>query len=277
MEMRYPSHPDKVQHFNTDQLRDEFLIEKLFVDGAITMVYTHIDRVVIGGAVPAGKPLALPDNVKELGTAFFLERREVGIVNVGGVGKVTVDGATFAMQKLDGLYVGMGAKVVQFASDDASAPAHFYFMSVPAHTTYPTTHIPISDAEPLRLGDIANSNERTIYKFIHPDGVKSCQLTLGVTLLEPNNMWNTMPAHLHSRRSEVYFYFDIEGDNVVFHLMGDPSETRHLVMRNEQAVISPSWSIHAGMGTGNYAFIWAMAGENQAFSDMDPVAMSDLR
>ncbi len=277
MEMRYPSHPDKVQHFNTDQLRDEFLIEKLFVDGAITMVYTHIDRVIIGGAAPTGEPLALPDNVKELGTAFFLERREVGIVNVGGAGKVTVDGATFAMQKLDGLYVGLGAKVVQFASADAAQPAHFYFMSVPAHTTYPTTHIPISDAEPLRLGDIANSNERTIYKFIHPDGVKSCQLTLGVTLLEPNNMWNTMPAHLHSRRSEVYFYFDIEGDNVVFHLMGDPNKTRHIVMRDEQAVISPSWSIHAGMGTGNYAFIWAMAGENQAFTDMDPVAMSDLR
>lgn len=277
MEMRYPSNPDKVKYFNTDQLREEFLIEKLFVAGEINMIYTHIDRCVIGGAAPAGAALALPDNVKELGTAFFLERREIGIVNVGGTGKVTVDGENFPMQKIDGLYVGMGAKEVQFASDEATQPAHFYFMSVPAHTTYPTTHIPISDAEPLHLGDISNSNERTIYKFIHPDGVKSCQLTLGVTLLEPNNMWNTMPAHLHSRRSEVYFYFDLEDDNVVFHLMGEPNETRHLVMRNEQAVISPSWSIHAGMGTGNYTFIWAMVGENQLFTDMDPVAMSNLR
>ena len=277
MDMRYPSHPDKVQHFNTAQLREEFMIEKLFVPGEIVTVYTHIDRCVIGGAAPASAALALPDNVMELGTAFFLERREIGIVNVGGAGKITVDGQIFPMQKLDGLYVGMGAKVVQFSSDDVAQPAHFYFMSVPAHAAYPTTHILISNAEPLHLGDISNSNERTIYKFIHPDGVKSCQLTMGVTLLEPNNMWNTMPAHLHSRRSEVYFYFDIEADNVVFHLMGDPSETRHLVMRNEQAVISPSWSIHAGMGTGNYAFIWAMAGENQLFADMDAVALSDLR
>lgn len=277
MEMRYPSHPDKVQHFNTDQLREEFMIETLFVDGEITMVYTHIDRVIIGGICPTNAALALPAGVTELGTDTFLERRELGVVNVGGPGKITVDGQSFTMQKQDGLYVGMGAKDVQFASDDAAKPAHFYCISVPAHASFPTTHIPISDAEPLHLGDISNSNERTIYKFIHPDGVKSSQLTMGVTLLEPNNMWNTMPAHLHSRRMEAYFYFDIEDDNVVFHLMGDPNETRHLVMRNEQAVISPSWSIHAGMGTGNYAFIWAMAGENQLFTDMDAVAMSDLR
>ena len=277
MEMRYPSHPAKVQRFNTDELREEFLIEKLFIDGLITLVYTHIDRVIIGGAVPLSAPLQLPDNMPELGTTFFLERREMGIVNIGGPGTVTVDGEVFPMQKLDGLYVGRGSEVVQFASDAASASAHFYFMCVPAHTTLPTTHIAISDAEPLELGSISNSNERTIYKFIHPDGVKSCQLTLGVTLLKPNNMWNTMPAHTHSRRSEVYCYFDLEGDNVVFHLMGEPNATRHLVMRNEQAVISPSWSIHAGMGTSSYAFIWAMAGENQTFTDMDTIAMPDLR
>ncbi len=277
MDMRYPSHPDKVKHFNTDQLREEFLIEKLFVDGEITMVYTHIDRAIAGGACPIGEALALPGDIKEVGTSFFLERREMGVVNVGGDGTVTVDGQSFTMTKLDGLYIGMGAKDVRFASADAAKPAHFYFMSNPAHATYPTVHIPISDATPQHMGDIANSNKRTIYKYIHPDGVKSAQLVMGVTLLEPNNMWNTMPAHLHSRRMEIYFYFDIEGDNVVFHLMGDPNETRHLVMRNEQAVISPSWSIHAGMGTGNYAFIWAMAGENQSFADMDPVAMSDLR
>ncbi|MBN1678902.1 MAG: 5-dehydro-4-deoxy-D-glucuronate isomerase [Anaerolineae bacterium] len=277
MDMRYPSHPDKVKHFNTNQLREEFLIDTLFVDGEITMVYTHIDRVITGGVCPTSKLLALPADIKELGTAFFLERREMGVVNVGGSGTISVDGQAFTMQKLDGLYIGMGAKDVRFASDQAGEPAHFYFISTPAHASFPTVHIPINDAEPLHLGDISNSNERTIYKFIHPDGVKSSQLVMGVTLLEPNNMWNTMPAHLHSRRMEVYFYFDISDENIVFHLMGEPGETRHLVMRNEQAVISPSWSIHAGMGTGNYTFIWAMAGENQLFTDMDPVAMSDLR
>ncbi len=277
MDMRYPSHPDKVQRFNTDELREEFLIEKLFVDDAITMVYSHIDRVIVGGAAPVGEPLKLTASMQEIGTTFFLERREIGIVNIGGTGSISVDGETFTLQKLDGLYVGMGAQDVQFASADRAQPAHFYFMSVPAHRQFPTAHIVISDAEPTDLGSISNSNERTIYKFIHPAGVKSCQLTLGVTLLKPNNMWNTMPAHTHSRRSEVYCYFDLEGENVVIHLMGDPNETRHLVIRNEQAVISPSWSIHAGMGTGSYAFIWAMAGENQTFTDMDAVAMGDLR
>ncbi|MFN8448781.1 MAG: 5-dehydro-4-deoxy-D-glucuronate isomerase [Anaerolineae bacterium] len=277
MQMRYPSNPEKVRTFTTEQLRDEFLIDKLFSDDAITLVYSHIDRIIVGGACPVTTALELTASKKDLGTDTFLERREVGIVNVGGAGTVTVDGVDYAMSKLDGLYVGKGAQSVRFASADASAPAHFYFTSTPAHATYPTTHIPISRAEPNHLGSIANSNERTIYKYIHPDGVKSCQLVLGVTLLEPNNMWNTMPAHTHARRMEVYFYFDVQGDNVVFHLMGEPDETRHLVIRNEQAVISPSWSIHAGMGTGNYAFIWAMAGENQTFSDMDAVPMRALR
>ncbi len=277
MQMRYPSNPEKVRTFTTEQLRDEFLIDKLFSDDAITLVYSHIDRIIVGGACPVTTALELTASKQDLGTDTFLERREVGIVNVGGAGTVTVDGVDYAMSKLDGLYVGKGAQSVRFASADASAPAHFYFTSTPAHATYPTTHIPISRAEPNHLGSIANSNERTIYKYIHPDGVKSCQLVLGVTLLEPNNMWNTMPAHTHARRMEVYFYFDVQGDNVVFHLMGEPDETRHLVIRNEQAVISPSWSIHAGMGTGNYAFIWAMAGENQTFSDMDAVPMRALR
>lgn len=276
MEMRYPSHPEKVKHYSTAQLREEFLIPKLFTDDSVNMVYSHIDRVIVGGACPVSKALSLTASSKDLGANSFLERREIGIVNIGGAGQVAVDGTVYAMSKLDGLYVGMGAKDVQFASADASEPAHFYFMSSPAHMTYPTEYIPINSAEPLHLGNISNSNERTIYKYIHPDGVKSCQLVMGVTLLEPNNMWNTMPAHTHARRMEVYLYFDIAGENTVFHLMGEPSETRHLVVRNEQAVISPSWSIHSGMGTGNYAFIWAMAGENQAFSDMDAVAMSDL-
>ncbi len=277
MEMRYPAHPDRVKKYTTEQLRSEFLIENLFVEGAINMVYSHIDRIITGGAAPASEALALVGDPKELGADFFLQRREMGVVNVGGPGSVTVDGTAYAMTKLDGLYIGMGTQKVTFASDDAANPAHFYFSSTPAHHTYPTVHIAISTATPARMGDITNSNKRTIYKYIHPDGPQSCQLVMGVTLLEPNNMWNTMPAHTHARRMEVYFYFDIEGDNVVFHLMGEPNETRHLVMRNEQAAISPSWSIHAGMGTGSYAFIWAMAGENQTFSDMDPVAMTDLR
>lgn len=277
MQMRYPSNPEKVRTFTTEQLREEFLIERLFTDDAINLVYSHIDRIIVGGACPVTKTLDLTASKKDLGTDTFLERRELGVVNVGGAGTVTVDGTAYPMAKLDGLYVGKGAQSVQFASADAGAPAHFYFTSTPAHASYPTTHIPISSAEPNHLGSIANSNERTIYKYIHPDGVKSCQLVLGVTLLEPNNMWNTMPAHTHARRMEVYFYFDVSGDNVVFHLMGEPDETRHLVIRNEQVAISPSWSIHAGMGTGNYAFIWAMAGENQTFSDMDAVAMTTLR
>ncbi len=277
MEMRYPSHPEKVKHFDTTQLRDEFLIPTLFSEDAISMVYSHIDRIIVGGVCPVSKTLDLKADSKDIGADFFLQRRELGVVNVGGDGIVTVDGTQFTLSKLDGLYVGMGAQQVQFSSADSSSPAHFYLTSTPAHTTYPTTRIAINDAEPLHLGSISNSNERTIYKYIHPDGTKSCQLVLGVTLLEPNNMWNTMPAHTHSRRMEVYFYFDIQADNVVFHLMGEPDETRHVVIRNEQAVISPSWSVHAGMGTGNYSFIWAMAGENQTFSDMDAVAMSTLR
>ncbi|MBN2469944.1 MAG: 5-dehydro-4-deoxy-D-glucuronate isomerase [Anaerolineae bacterium] len=278
MEMRYPSSPDAVERFTTAELRDEFLIETLFADGAINMVYSHIDRVIVGGAVPTNAVLALAGDPKELGADFFLQRRELGIVCVsGGAGTVTVDGTAYAMDKLDGLYVGMGVKDVSFASVDAANPAHFYFVSTPAHQTYPTAHIPIKDAEPQHLGDPANSNKRTIYKYIHPAGVQSCQLVLGVTLLAPNNMWNTMPAHTHARRMEVYLYFDIAGDNVVFHLMGQPDETRHLIMRNEQAAISPSWSIHAGMGTVNYSFVWAMAGENQTFSDMDGVSMTALR
>ena len=277
MEQRYPVHPDEVKTFTTDELRQNFLIESLFVPGEIELVYSHIDRIITGGALPTNGPLALTGDPKALGAEFFLERREMGVVNIGGPGAITVDGQAFPMTKLDGLYIGRGARDVTFASDDPSNPARFYLSSTPAHASCPTTHIPLSAATPQHLGDLSNSNERTIYKYIHPDGVQSCQLVMGVTLLEPNNMWNTMPAHTHVRRMEVYLYFDLSGDNVVFHLMGEPDETRHLVVRNQQAVISPSWSVHAGVGTGNYTFIWAMAGENQTFSDMDPVAMTDLR
>ncbi len=277
MEMRYPPQPEHARTFTTDQLREHFLIESLFEPGAVRLVYSHVDRVIVGGACPTGEPQALVGDPKTLGAAFFLERRELGVVNVGGPGTMTVDGQTFTLDKPDGLYIGRGSRDVCFESTNADHPARFYFCSTPAHAAYPTAHIPLSSAAPQHLGDLAHSNERTIYKYIHPDGVKSSQLVLGVTLLQPNNMWNTMPVHTHVRRMEVYFYFDIEGNNVVFHLMGQPDETRHLVVRNEQAVISPSWSIHSGVGTGNYAFIWAMAGENQTFSDMDPVSMDQLR
>lgn len=276
MDMRYPSHPDAVKTFTTAQLRDEFLIPTVFVEGELTLTYSHIDRVIVGGAAPLEQPIALTADAKTLGADYFLQRREVGIINVGGSGVVTADGTTYAMNPRDCLYVGMGIKEVQFTSDNPNQPAHFYLISTPAHAAYPTTHIPIASAEPNHLGSISNSNERTIYKYIHPDGVKSCQLVMGMTLLDPNNMWNTMPPHTHARRMEVYFYFNISENNVVFHLMGEPDETRHLVVRDEQAVIAPSWSVHAGMGTGSYAFIWAMAGENQTFSDMDAVSLSSL-
>jgi 4-deoxy-L-threo-5-hexosulose-uronate ketol-isomerase len=277
MEMRYPSHPEQVKRMTTEELRSEFLVQNLFLPGELVLVYSHIDRVIVGGVMPTNAAIPLAADPKEIAADYFLERREVGIVNLGGAGEIMTDGTSHRMEKIDALYVGKGTQQVEFSSLDPANPAHFYLVSAPAHTTHPTVKMSNSDAEPLHLGSISNSNERTIYKYIHPDGVQSCQLTMGVTLLEANNMWNTMPAHTHARRMEVYCYFDIAGDNVVFHLMGEPDETRHLVMRNEQAAISPSWSIHAGMGTGNYAFVWAMAGENQAFTDMDAVAMEDLR
>jgi 4-deoxy-L-threo-5-hexosulose-uronate ketol-isomerase len=277
MEMRYPVHPSTVKSMSSDDLYENYHVNSLFTPGELKFVYSHIDRVIIGGVVPTDSPIKLVADAKDLAADFFLERREVGVVNIGGPGTITVDGEAFSLVKQDGLYVGKGKQDVLFASDDAANPAHYYLFSAPSHAPYPTMQIQLADADPVRLGDIQHSNTRTIYKYIHPDGVKSSQIVMGVTLLEPNNMWNTMPAHTHARRMEVYLYFDIPSDAVVFHLMGEPDETRHLVMRDKEAVISPSWSIHAGMGTSNYAFIWAMAGENQAFTDMDAVAMASLR
>lgn len=277
MEMRYPVDQTAVKTMSADELYNHFQVRNLFQDGQLTLVYSHIDRVIIGGAVPIDTPIELQVDEKEIGASFFLERREVGIINVGGTGAVKVDSKEFELDKQDGLYLGKGTTPVTLHSSDGSNPARFYLISTPAHADYPAEHIKLSDAEPLHLGDLANSNERTIYKYIHPDGVQSCQLVMGMTLLQPNNMWNTMPAHLHARRMEVYLYFDIEAPNVVFHLMGEPNETRHLIMRDGEAVISPSWSIHSGMGTNSYSFIWAMAGENQSFADMDAVSMDELR
>lgn len=241
------------------------------------MVYSHVDRYITGGVLPTTKTVKLEADAKEMGADYFLERREIGIINVGGEGVVTVDGVAYDMEPRDCLYIGMGSKDVTFASKEAARPARFYFNSTPAHKTYPTEKVAISKATPQHLGSLSSSNERTIYKYIHRDGVQSCQLVMGMTLLKPNNMWNTMPCHTHNRRSEVYFYFDMPEDGVVFHLMGEPQETRHVVVRNEQAIISPSWSIHSGVGTSNYTFIWGMAGENQTFEDMDMVDMKDLK
>ncbi|MBG9795740.1 5-keto-4-deoxyuronate isomerase [Paenibacillus dendritiformis] len=277
MEIRYACHPEGAKGYDTSRLREEFLIEKLFVDNEIQMVYSHVDRYITGGVLPTTKTVKLEADAKEMGADYFLERREIGIINVGGEGVVTVDGVAYDMDPRDCLYIGMGSKNVTFASKEAARPARFYFNSTLAHKTYPTEKVAISKATPQHLGSLSSSNERTIYKYIHKGGVQSCQLVMGMTLLKPNNMWNTMPCHTHNRRSEVYFYFDMPEDGVVFHLMGEPQETRHVVVRNEQAIISPSWSIHSGVGTSNYTFIWGMAGDNQTFEDMDMVDMKDLK
>lgn len=277
MEIRYATNPTETKTYDTERLRQEYLIEGLFVPGKLNLVYSHVDRFITGGAVPTTEAILLEADKHDMGADYFLERREIGIINVGAQGVVTVDGTDYVLESKDGLYVGLGNKQVVFKSTDAANPARFYLSSTPAHKNYPTQKVAISEAEPQHLGSITNSNERTIYKYIHLNGIQSCQLVMGMTLLKPGNMWNTMPCHTHNRRSEVYFYFDMPEDGVVFHLMGEPTETRHVVVRNEQAIISPSWSIHSGVGTSNYTFIWAMAGENQEFSDMDAVAMKDLK
>lgn len=277
MQIRYASHPNEVKAFDTARLREEFLIEQLFVPGKLVLTYSHVDRFIVGGVIPGAEPVKLEADRSAIGAASFLERREIGIINIGGTGTITVDGQEYLMENKDCLYVGRGALEVSFASNDAGQPAKYYFNSTPAHQTYPTVKAAISEASPNHLGSHANSNERTIYRYIHTGGIQSCQLVMGMTLLKQGSMWNTMPCHTHNRRSEVYFYFDMPTDGVVFHLMGEPTETRHIVLRNEQAVISPSWSIHSGVGTNSYTFIWGMAGENQIFEDMDAVAMKDLK
>ncbi|AOZ93462.1 5-keto-4-deoxyuronate isomerase [Paenibacillus crassostreae] len=277
MENRYVSHPNDVKVFNTERLREEFLIDSLFATDELVTVYTHVDRFIVGSAVPVTKDIKLEVNLKDIGTDYFLERREIGIINVGSKGVVIVDGMDYEVDAKECLYIGLGVKEVVFKKNGGSQPARFYFNSSPAHKSYPTKKSTQAEATPNHLGSIASSNERTIYKYIHQDGIQSCQLVMGMTELDPGNMWNTMPSHTHNRRSEIYLYFNLPEDGVVFHMMGQPDETRHLVVRNEQAIISPSWSIHSGVGTSNYTFIWGMAGENQTFNDMDAVAMQDLR
>ena len=276
LDVRYANHPEDSKHYTTEELRKHYFIETIFVADDANLTDSHVDRIIAGGIMPVTKEVKL-EGSKELGSEFFLERRELGVINIGGPGKIVVDGVEYKMNSRDGLYVGMGSKELTFSSDDAENPAKFYVNSAPAHTTYPIVKIDIEKANPVKLGSLANSNERTIFQYVHPAVCKSCQLLMGMTVLEPNNMWNTMPCHTHERRMEVYFYFNMQPETRVFHLMGEPTETRHIIVGNEQGVISPSWSIHSGVGTSNYTFIWGMVGENQTFTDMDHVAMEDLR
>ena len=280
MEVRPGANPVDVKTYDTDRLRHDFLIQDLFVADEIKTVYSQIDRIIVGAATPAKNTLTLEAGA-ELRAKYFLERREMGIINIGGSGTVTVDGKDYKFKYKDGMYIGMGAKEIKFASDDSSNPAKFYFNSAPAHKTYPTVFIdPDKDILPenkKELGCLESANHRTINKYILPGQVESCQLEMGMTCLEPGSVWNTMPCHTHDRRMEVYLYFEVPDDAVVFHYMGEPTETRHIVMRNEEAVISPSWSIHSASATHAYTFIWGMVGENQDFDDMDHVDMKDLR
>ena len=267
--------PQDVPLLDTQELRDTFLVTDLFTPGQFNATFTDLDRLVVGGVMPVDKPVELP-NHKETGRACFLERRELGAINVGGPGKVVADGQTFALDKHDCVYLPMGTKSVMFSSDDAKNPAKFYFLSCPAHAAYPARMMKSAEAAPVNLGAQETSNQRTIYKFIHQGGIQSCQLVMGLTALEPGNVWNSFPPHTHWRRTEIYFYFDL-GANVLSHFLGEPQETRHLFLHNEDVALSPNWSMHFGVGTGNYKFIWGMAGENQVFDDMDAVKPADLR
>lgn len=280
MDIRYSTNQRDVKRYTTEELRREFLIEKLFLPGELTATYSHVDRIVVLGAMPVETSLGLGatlDCRKNFGVDYFLQRRELGIINIGGPGEVTADGKKFALGHLDTLYVSMGTREVTLSSENTGEPAKFYMCSTPAHKACPTTFISMEKAAKRHLGGRASSNERTINQLIHPDVLETCQLLMGCTILDEGSVWNTMPAHTHERRMEVYMYFKIPEDNVVFHYMGEPTETRHIILHNEQAVISPSWSIHAGSGTASYAFIWAMCGENQEFDDMDNLSVMDLR
>jgi len=276
MEVRTAASPRDVKHYTTERLREEFLIQNLFVPEEIKLVYSHIDRIIAGAAVPAASPLALTAG-DELRARYFLERREMGIINIGGKGSITVDGTVYVLEPKDGMYIGMGSQEISFASENPAAPAKFYLNSAPAHTSYPTVLIKPEDCRQAELGSLEESNHRVICKYILPGQVESCQLVMGMTSLKPGSVWNTMPCHTHDRRMEVYLYFDMPEEAFVMHYMGEPEETRHIVMRNEEAVISPSWSIHAGSGSRAYTFIWGMVGENQAFDDMDHVDNRTLK
>jgi 4-deoxy-L-threo-5-hexosulose-uronate ketol-isomerase len=276
--MRLYQMADEIRYelMDTDELRETFLLEELFQPEEIEFAYVDLDRTVIGSAVPTGQALVLETD-PDLRADYFLERREMGVLNVGGAGSVVVDGKTFELGKLDCLYIGRGSKEVSFASADAAAPANFYLLSYPAHKEYPTRMVKFADLKAVDLGSFETCNKRKIFKAIHKEGIQSCQLVMGFTMLDVGSNWNTMPAHTHMRRSEVYFYFDVDAAQRVLHLMGPADATSHLVMKDKDVVVSPGWSIHAGVGTKNYSFCWGMGGENQDYSDMDPVAISELR
>lgn len=276
MNYRYANHPDDSKKYTTKDLRKHYLVEEIFVDDKIELTYSHVDRIIFGGIKPVYKELVLEAG-KEMGVEYFLERRELGLINIGGPAIVTIDGVEYNLNKRDGLYVGKGNKEVKFKSVNPEDPAKLYVNSVPSHKEYKTVKIEIEKANPVRLGDAKSLNKRTIYQYVHPNVCESCQLLMGMTILEEGSAWNTMPCHTHERRMEVYFYFDMEEDTRVFHFMGEPDETRHLVVKSEQAIISPSWSIHSGVGTSDYTFIWGMCGENQTFDDMDAIRMDKLR
>lgn len=280
MDIRYSASPHDVKRYTTDELRAEFLVQNLYRPGEVTAVYSHVDRAVVLGIMPVSGPIDIEkgmDVSKNFGTQYLLQRREAGFFNIGGPGRCTVDGTVYPLANKDCIYITMGAQSVMFVSDDAKNPAKFYGVSYPAHRSYETRLLTLADAAKKPLGEQKTANKRVINQFIHPDVLPTCQLSMGLTILDEGSVWNTMPSHTHERRMEVYTYFDIEGDNAVFHMMGQPRETRHIVMQNEDAVISPSWSIHSGVGTASYAFIWAMGGENQEFDDMDVEKTRDIR
>lgn len=277
MDVRYSPDQNGFKKLNTEELRKSFLVESLFTENKVLLVYSDIDRSITGSAVPVGKTLKLTATKKEIAADYFTERRELGIINIGSRGSVFVDKKEYKMVNRDALYIGRGSKKIEFKSANDKKPAMFYFVSYPAHTTYPDKQIKFSQSTPVKLGSLKDSNKRTIYKYIHPGTMDTCQIVMGLTALEEGCVWNTMPSHTHQRRSEVYMYFNLKPESFVVHLLGEPTETRHILIRNQQAVLSTSWSMHSGCGTQNYSFIWAMGGENQVFDDMDWVPMKDLK
>ncbi len=277
MEVRYSPDMNGFKRMTTEELRSSFLIDNLFRVNEVPMVYSDIDRSITGSAVPSGKRLRLTASKKEMAADYFCERREAGIINIGSRGSVFVDGREYLMENKDGLYIGRGAKEVEFSGEDPASPPKFYFVSYPAHKKYPAKKISFAEATERKLGSAADANKRIIHQYIHPGTMETCQLVMGLTELEEGSVWNTMPAHTHQRRSEVYMYFNIGPESFVVHLNGTHDETRHIIIRNEQAVLSASWSLHSGCGTKNYSFIWAMGGENQVFDDMDHIPMTELK
>ena len=280
IDIRYSTSPKDFKQYTTKEIRNEFLMSDLYVEDELTCHYSHVDRMVVLGCMPKDKSICIEESInvyKAFGTQHFLERREMGVFNIGGEGVIEVDGFSYTLAYKDCLYITKGAKKIKFKSTNKQNPAKFYMVSSPAHTTYKTKHLKIKDAKIQEMGSIENANNRVIYQFIHPAVLETCQLSMGLTLLKEGSVWNTMPCHTHERRMEIYTYFELPKEQVVFHLMGEKTETRHVVMKNEEAIISPSWSIHSGCGTSNYSFIWAMAGENQEFEDMDFIETNKIK